>query len=192
MLLDLNNNTRLRVIEPSEEAKNKLGKYTKTHTIISKFAINPNSIERLIARKKAEIFQRIALMGKDEKKDFMAGEPIDFVEDKGKRKRFNINCVRCGEKVAYCWAFNEALEGWCDLHYICWYDRKSWHGAMALNVSPLDESLGFECACGEDTRDFRGNKNMPPIQKRLMIEYTMTHKEFGKKTSKFLAIQDTK
>lgn len=190
--LDISPEVKLRTITPSEEAINKLGEYQTKKTIISKFPINPVAIERLIAVKKTKLLRELAMMNAAEKLDFMAGAPIDLVEEKGKRQKFFITCVRCGEQVGYCYANNEALEGWCDLHYICWYDKKSWHGCMAVNVSPTDESLGFECACGEDTRDFRDNKNLPPIQKRLMIEYGQQHRDFGKKTSRFLAIQEKK
>jgi len=164
---------KLRTIAPSKEMQSKLTKHTKRQTVISKFPINSVRIEALIQKKKNKLMREVALMNAAERADFVAEGPIDFVEEKGSRKKFFINCTRCGEKVGYCWANNEALEEWVDLHYICWYDKKSWHGAMAVNVSRIDGSLGFECACGEDTRDFRGNRTLPPIQKQLMIEYTM-------------------
>lgn len=180
---------QIRIVLPSEEMRSKLTKHTKKQVVISKFPINPPKIEALIQRKKVRIMREVALMNAAERADFVAEAPLDFVDDKGNRKKFSINCTRCGEKVAYCFANNEALEDWVDLHYICWYDKKSWHGAMAVNISRIDGSLGFECACGEDTRDFRGNRTMPPIQKQLMVEYGMAHREFGKPTSKFIAVQ---
>jgi hypothetical protein len=75
---------------------------------------------------------------------------------------------------------------------VCWYDKRSWHGCMTVNVSELDGMLGFECVCGEDTRDFRRAKNMPGVMKALRTEYSMNHRQFGKQTSSFLAVKKVK
>lgn len=179
---------RVRKVNPSNDAIKALGKYRTKYEIVGHLAINPIEIEAKIRLMKANIMREMALMHPEERELFIAKGPIDFVKDKGRRKRFNVLCGKCGDKVAYVWAKNEKLEDWCDMHYVTWYDRESWHGAMAVNISPIDQGIGFECACGEDTRDFRTNRSMPPIQRNLMIEYSQKHRDFGKGTSAFVAI----
>lgn len=182
---------RVRKIPPSQEAIKSLGLRTRRE-IIGHMAINPPEIEKQIRMLKANILRDMAMMHPREREEFIAKGPIDFVKDKRGRKRYDIYCTRCGEKTAYVYAKNEKLEGWCDLHYLCWYDQNSWYGAMAINVSPIDGHIGIECACGEDTRDFRTNRNMPPIQKKLMIEYSQKHRAFASKDSRFIAMPETK
>ncbi len=178
---------RVRKIPPSKEALKGLGMRSQ-RSIIAHIAINPPEIARKIAVQKAEILREMALMSHVERERFIDKGPIDFVPDKGDRVKYDVFCSGCGEKVAYVWARNEKLDDWCDLHYICSYDKESWRGAMAINVSPIDGKIGIECACGEDTRDFRTSKHLPPIQKRLMIEYSMKHRHFGDSDSRFAAI----
>ena len=173
--------------EPSKEAIRGLGMRSKRE-IIGHMAINPPEIEFSIRMLKANILREMALMTPDERQVFTE-TPIDFVKDKGNRKRYEIKCVRCGDVVAYVWAENEKLENWCDLHYICWYNKSSWRGGRAINVAPIDGQIGIECCCGEDTRDFRAGKGMPPIQKSLMIDYTHRHRDFGLPTSTFIAVE---
>ena len=182
---------RVRRIPPSAEAIKSLGLRTKRE-VIGHMAINPPEIEKQIRMLKTNILRDMAMMSPIEREEFIAKGPIDFVKDKGKRNRYDIYCTNCGEKVAYVWAINEKLANWCDLHYLCWYDEESWRGAMAVNVSPIDGHIGIECACGEDTRDFRTNRNMPPIQKKLMIEYSQKHREFATKDSRFIAVTEAK
>lgn len=182
----LTGSIRVRKITPSGEALKGLGLRTKRE-IVGHLAINPPEIERGIKLLKAKILREMAGMSAQERYEF-AETPIDFVKDKGNRTKYWILCARCNDKVAYVWADNEKLDNWCDLHYLCWYNKTSWRGAMAINVSPVDGKLGIECACGEDTRDFRTSRTMAPIQKSLMIDYTMKHRDFGVPTSKFIAI----
>lgn len=181
--------TRVRKVTPSKEAIKSLGEYRKQRTIIGHMAINRPEVEKPFRKLKADILREMALMHPAVRNDFIAKGVIDFVKDKGDRKRYDIFCSRCGEKVAYCWAADEKLHEWVDLHYITSFDRESWKGAMAINVSPIDGKLGIECACGEDTRDFRAARSMPPIQKQLMTEYSMKHRDFGVPSSRFLAMQ---
>lgn len=178
--------SRVRKMQPSKEAIKSLGLRTRRE-IISHMPVNPPEIESQIRMLKANILREMARMTHRQRMDF-AEIPIDFVKDKGDRQKYDIWCSRCGDKVATVWADNEKLDNWCDLHYICWYDKDSWRGALTVNVSPIDKKIGFECACGEDTRDFRANRALPPVQKQLMIEYSLKHREFGKSTSKFAAI----
>ena len=150
--------------------------------------VEPLDLQRKFAKQRAEILREMALMSFGDRERFIEKGPIDFVEDKGDRKRYDITCTRCGENVAYVWAIDDQLNEWCDLHYICGYNKDSWFGAMAINVSPIDGKLGIECACGEDTRDFRTNRTMPPIQKKLMIDYVLKHRDFATPDSKFIAV----
>lgn len=178
---------RVRKIEPSAEAIRGLG-LRKKRTIIGHLAINPPEIEQRIRLMKANILREMALMTPSDRALY-TDTPIDFVPDKENRKKYWITCGRCGDNVAYVWADNEKLDNWCDLHYVCWYDKKSWRGAMAINVSPVDGKLGIECACGEDTRDFRAARHIPPIQKQLLMDYTLKHRDFGGPDSTFVAVQ---
>lgn len=178
----------VRKIPPSKEAINSLGPRTKRE-VTGHMAINPPEIEKQIRMQKATILREMAMMSAIEREEFIAKGPIDFVKDKGNRKRYDITCTNCQDQVAYVWADNEQLDNWCDLHYLCWYNKTSWRGAMAINVSPIDGKIGIECACGEDTRDFRTNRNMPPIQKKLMIEYSQKHRDFATKDSRFIALE---
>lgn len=180
--------SRVRRVTPSEEAIKGLGEYQTRNDIIGHIAINPPEIENKIRMQKTSILREMAMMGASQRREFIDKGPIDFW-DHANKKKYYIICRRCSEKTAYVWADNEALEGWCDLHYLCSYDKVAWYGAMAINVSPIDGKIGIECTCGEDTRDFRVNKTMPPIQKELMISYSQKHRGFGKNTSAYAAIQ---
>ncbi len=172
--------------QPSKEAKRALG--LRSHIdIVGHIAINPPEIEHRYRLEKAKILRDMAEMLPAERIAFIARGPIDFVEDKTGLSRFEITCSTCGEKVAYCYAKNEKLEGWCDLHYLTWYDRTSWYGAATVNISPIDGKIGFECHCGEDTKDHRCTRGLPPVQRMLMIEYSMKHRAFGHSESKFIA-----
>lgn len=180
---------QVRKASVSGEAIKALGQYRHKREIIGFIAINPPDIERSIARYKAEIMRSMAMMSPGERADFMAKGPIDFVKDKGNRNKYFITCVRCGEKIAYVWAKNDKLQDWCDLHYLSWHDKSSWYGCFEVSISKVDGHIGFECACGEDTREFRTNNSMPPIQKQLMVEYSLEHREFGTKKSAFVAVK---
>lgn len=182
--------TIVRGIKPSAEAIKALGKFNDRHEIIGLIAINPTAIEREILQVKTNLLRSIALLTQKQLEQMKALGPIDFVKNKQEKgyKKYELYCNQCGENIGYLWARDETLTDWCDLHYRCWYDKNYWNGAMSVNISPVDEQLGFECACGEDTRDYRANKTLPPIQKRLMTEYSLRHREFAKPTSKFSAI----
>lgn len=180
----------VRRIAPSKEALKNITQYIKKREIVGHLAINPPHIDKFTRMMRANILREMALMNTAEREDFINKGPIDFVKDKDGRKKYSITCARCGDKVAYCWARDEKLTDWCDLHYISWHDKESWRGAMAVNVSPIDGRLGFECCCGEDTRDYRASTNLPPIQKELLVQYMMKHRDFGTKDSKFFASKD--
>jgi len=178
---------RVRKIVPSSAAIKGLGARTK-RVIVSHMPIEPRDLQKKFAMKRADILREMALMSAADREMFIDKGVIDFVTDKGDRKKYDIFCSRCSEKVAYVWAANDKLDEWVDLHYICWYNKESWRGALSINVSPIDGRIGIECACGEDTRDFRTAKHIPPIRRTLMIEYSLKHRQFGSPESKFAAI----
>lgn len=178
----------VRVVEPSKEAVKALNGRT-FRTIVGHLAINPPHLDRLHANEKAKIMRNMALMNIRERSAYIGKGPIDFIKDKQELgyKKYNVFCTTCGDKVGYCWAKDDTLKEWCDFHYVCKHDKKMWYGCLAANVSPIDGSLGFECACGEDTRDFRASKTLPPIQKQLMSEYSTKHRGFAHGNAKFYA-----
>lgn len=182
----------VEVKTPSLEAIKALGLRTKRR-IVSDIAVNPPWIERGIAIEKAQLMRSIAHMHptKERPQFFKKNFPIDFVPDKQSKgyEKYTITCVNCGDVVAFVWAKDGTLRDWCDLHYICEHDKNTWYGCMAVNVSPIDGQLGFECACGEDTRDYRANQNLPRVTKQLMMEYSNKHRGFGHKDAAFVALK---
>lgn len=128
-------------------------------------------------------------------------------------KKYEVRCKVCGELNAYVYALNEKLDDWCDLHYVFegrivkeerqrtalkkvkgklvpitenYYEYASrWFGCMTINISPKDGELGFECSCGNDTRDFRACAiiNSKTMKKRIE---NLIGRGFGKKDSKFI------
>jgi hypothetical protein len=100
-------------------------------------------------------------------------------------EQYKVSCANCGDDIALVYATDKALTDWCDLHYTCYSDGKNWHGCMAVNISPIDSSLGFECSCGQDTRDFRANNTLPQNILDKLIEKSSVGKAFGKPSSKF-------
>jgi len=176
----------LRVVKPSDEAIKSLGMRSK-RTIVSPIAINPPSKEKHFAMEKANLLRSLARMSPVVRNAYLKSKaPFDFVKDKKGYKQYRISCVRCGDQIATVWATDMSLKDWCDLHYTCWHDENTWYGAMEVQISLIDEQLGFECACGEDTRDFRTAKSMSPVLRDLAANYSMKHREFNKPTSVFL------
>jgi len=96
--------------------------------------------------------------------------------------RYKIVCAQCGQTVAFVYAKDKYLTDWCDLHYYNWCDRKRWYGCATVNISPIDGKLGFECFCGNDTRDFRNSATLPPKE----IEARLKKRDFGKPNSGFI------
>lgn len=177
----------LRVVTPSGEAIKALGMRSK-RTIISPIAVNPISKEKHFAMEKAALLRSLARMSPVVRNVYLKQHaPFDFVKDKRGYKQYSVICARCGDQVATVWATDGTLKDWCDLHYICWHDENTWYGAMEVQISLIDEQLGFECACGEDTRDFRTAKSMSPVLRDLAANYSMKHREFNKPTSAFVA-----
>ena len=124
-------------------------------------------------------------------------------------RRYIVYCVDCGAKVAEVSATDDKLENYCDLHYayalvkevetrtVKQTDPKKkpkkekltsawWRGCATINVSPVDGKLGFECFCGNDTRDFRNSKTLPPRE----IQMRLARREFCKRDSGFVATRE--
>lgn len=120
------------------------------------------------------------------------------------KKKFEIRCGVCGDLVAYVYASSEHLVDWCNLHYvsepklivvkkkegkkIIKTEFGEWHGCMAVNISPIDGKLGFECACGNDTRDFRLAHLTNDVVKAKMKE-NMIGRDLNQSNSKFILVE---
>jgi hypothetical protein len=98
---------------------------------------------------------------------------------------YDVVCTKCGNVVAQLYATDEKASDWCDLHSICFQVNGKWQGALAVNVSPIDSTLGFECTCGNDTRDFRASNGLPQETLMRKLKETKTGRTFGTKSSKF-------
>lgn len=110
------------------------------------------------------------------------------------KKKFEIRCSQCGDLVGYIHASDQSLRDWCNLHYVSearLVKKKGkvygeWHGCMSLQISPRDEQLGFECACGNDTRDFRISNNLRGKELDAKIKVNMIGRKFNENNSKFI------
>jgi len=139
--------------------------------------------------------------------------PIDCPRSKG-MKKYEIYCSDCGDLIAYINADNEQLDNWCNLHYVSeakigketqiFHEEKKikgkikliakereveigeWYGCMGLQISPIDDKLGFECSCGNDTRDFRIKNNLTGLQLKDKLNNNMINRDFST-NSKFIA-----
>lgn len=104
-------------------------------------------------------------------------------------KKFEVTCKNCGALLAKCFASDKTLSDWVDLHYIStseWTkDGTFWQGALTVNISPIDGKLGFECACGEDTRDFRGKNDLTKEDRDKRVKDAMVGRDLGKSDSRF-------
>lgn len=110
---------------------------------------------------------------------------LECPRDRTGMEKYEIICAICKSKIAELYATDVTLTDWCDLHYFCEHDSKEWKGCMAVNISPIDGKLGFECTCGNDTRDFRANTTLKPKDLAAKIKETEVGREFTK-DSKFL------
>lgn len=149
------------------------------------------------------------------------GSVLRCTRNKNGMKLYKIHCNKCNALLAECFATDDTISDWCDLHYICKSvlgKRKEdfgrmvakkdksgkvigseykphlkevefgyWEGALAINISPIDGKLGIECACGQDTRDFRANATLPDEERAKLVKRSMQGRELGKQDSKFRA-----
>lgn len=108
--------------------------------------------------------------------------PMKYVECNNPRKKqmkkYLIVSKKSGDEVATVYAIDNTLKDWLDCRYISWHDDKSWHGCLSVQVSPIDESLGFECVDLTDTRDFRVKAigDSEEIKKRIK---NVGHRQFN-------------
>jgi len=128
-------------------------------------------------------------------------------------KRYEIICAKCGDKVAEVSALDSKLTDWCDLH--CYSESRlektfeweevpyqlkgklktkrvkvyksvgKWHGCRSIQISDKDGKLGIECACGQDTRDFRVKNNLTGRELKAKLKENMIGRNFGVKNSKY-------
>jgi hypothetical protein len=139
-----------------------------------------------VDRYDCECRQEIALRKRDEKK-----RRIDCPRRlEPELKQYKVFCKNCDAQVGTIHASNKYLDDWANLHYYCEAKKDAngfheWVGCMAVNISPIDQKLGFECSCGQDTRDFRANTTIPPAILNNLIEENMKGRDFGKVNSKF-------
>jgi hypothetical protein len=161
----------------SNEAKENLKKSKlKKIEILSQFPIDKHDCvcQKLIGKIKFEVSRGMG-----------APSIIHCPHSTNGYKKYSIICANCKNKVGEVWATSLKMEDWFDLHYYTWHDDKRWYGGVGVNLSPIDGNVGFECACGNDTRDFRANqslKGQPLVEK---INSTMAGREWGKQYSKF-------
>lgn len=100
-------------------------------------------------------------------------------------KRYKVVCNKCNRPQGYLYADSPKLNDWFDFHYVQWHYGKYWYGCFSPHISPITEKLHFECACGQDTRDFRANRSMPgPLAYEKELE-NRKGRDFGKADSKF-------
>ena len=105
--------------------------------------------------------------------------------DKSGMNRYKITCGACGDVVGFCWATDASLTDWCDFHYVQWTDGQFWYGCFTPHISPITQQLCIECACGQDTRDFRANMTLPGILAEKMENENVIGREFNSNMSKF-------
>lgn len=136
---------------------------------------------------------------------------LECPADKRGKKKFLVKCNECKEKIGVCFASDETLSDWVDFHYISKVQlvdeeiqviddlgkmkkgkvqKVYWTGALGINISPIDQKLGFECACGNDSRDFRANTTLSKKAREEFIRVTSEGRELGKDNSKFLTIAE--
>lgn len=115
----------------------------------------------------------------------VAVDHMECPRDKNGMQAYQVSCDNCGAIVGQCWATDATLSDYCDLHYICYHDGEYWQGALGLNLSPIDGKIGFECACGSDTRDFRANTNLPAKVREAKIAESMEGRDFNISGAKF-------
>jgi len=96
-------------------------------------------------------------------------------------KKYRIIYKKCRNIVAFVYSTDNKMSDWCDLHYVSEKENGKWKGCFTINLSPIDGKVGFECACGNDTRDFRGN-----LKYIYKIKECSKGRELGLKNSKFI------
>lgn len=204
---------KINRISVSSEELELLQKSGKTEHVIS--SVWPTDKPNCPCQAKIrELKTQLSQMSTNKAKELIAsfGDKYECPRSKEGATQYKIHCQNCGELVATCYSTDAELSDYFDFHYVCRSvlvdkvevieetDEKGkikkrrtteqvgyWQGAMAINVSPIDLSIGIECACGEDTRDFRGNMTIPSKERIDRVKESMKGKRFGKSDSRFKA-----
>lgn len=111
-------------------------------------------------------------------------EFIRCPRDKSGMNKYRIFCAQCDEVVGECYATDETLSDFCDFHYIVSHDGEHWCGALTPQLSPIDQKIGIECCCGNDTRDFRNNDNLSDRMRKKLVTDKLKFRKFGFKGDK--------
>jgi hypothetical protein len=101
-------------------------------------------------------------------------------------RRYVLRGSFCNQVMGYVWATDNKLSDWCDFHYTQWTDGEKWYGCLTPNISPIDQTLGLECTCGVDSRDFRANTTLSKVVAESFESRNRIGREFGKQDSKFV------
>lgn len=108
-------------------------------------------------------------------------------KSKAGMERYEIRCNNCNQVQGYLWATDSSLKVWSDFHYVNWTDGNEWFGCLTPNISPITGELGIECACGYDTRDFRANMTLSPMEAVKMEDKNKEGRGFKGPDKKFTA-----
>lgn len=174
-----------RVIYASYDISEKMKKLKKERIdVYSFFPIDKGDCEcnKMIREWK----DKLTLMNdKDRENTMLQIKNLTCPKDKTDMKQYTIICKNCDEIQGYCYASNSNLEDFCDFHYVSWTDGVQWFGCFTPNISPITQQLTLECACGQDTRDFRANQTLATKTVIELEEKAKEGREFGTNESKF-------
>lgn len=178
------------MIRASAETKQKVEETGKPVRIIGFFPMDPaNDTTARLLKEWKDKFVTMSEKSRNTIKDQLGW--IESPLDKEGLKRYEIFCDKCGERQGFLFAKTDNLKDWCDFHYTQWSDGEQWYGCLTPSVSPIDGRITFECACGNDTRDFRANMTMDSVKADQLEHRNKVGRDFGKKDSKFKAKQVT-
>lgn len=114
----------------------------------------------LCQTKLRDIKTKLSLMTDKQRQEYCAHQKmVECPRPKTGMQRFEIVCRQCEFVVARVWAKDKTIQDFCDLHYVSCHDADHWHGSFTVNISPYSGKLGFECACGQDSRDHGDNRD---------------------------------
>lgn len=176
-------------IKPTTEAKAQMLGREKYRVIIGIWPrFMPGKIEKTYGPIKAEFMREVQMMTKQDREAFRQKGPVTIIPNEDLKTHL-IYCRNCGALNAVVRAKNSELWPWHEVWHVNFHDKNRWYGTRAVNVSPKDYRLGFECACGIDTRDARFNKQLPPVARRLTWEWVKKRRQFNNKDSAFNVVE---
>lgn len=199
-----------RISTSAEELELLLNSGKKERVLVAKFPTDKPDCECQPVLKKLRVDLSRMSTKKAEAKMAELGDRFTCPRSKEGAIQYQIICNNCGEVVAECYSTDAKLKDYFDLHYISrselveevseveYVDKKGktkikkekqtvgyWQGCMVLNISPNDLAIGVECACGADSRDFRGNLTMPAKRVASLVNKTMRGRNFGLQNSQY-------